>query len=134
MAPRSDDPTEAIRNAAAAFPDVLKGTACTQSAFKTKKGAFLYIGPGAKGQGFKAMFKLDRSRPQAAKLAAQHPDRFELGSGAWVAARFTAEAPLAKSIWSKWLKESHGLTSGSSASTKAKARTRSTKKARTRKA
>lgn len=120
MAARADDPTDAIRTMAAAFPDVLKGTSCTQSSFKTKQGAFLYIGPGAKGQGFKAMFKLDRSRSQAEKLASERPDRFELGSGQWVTARFTAEEPLPKSLWTKWLKESYASTSGSSATSKKK--------------
>jgi len=121
VAARKDDPTEALRAMAAAFPEVVKGTACTQSSFKTKRGAFLYVGPGAKGVGFKAMFKLDRSRAQAEELASEHPDRFELGSGSWVAARFTAEKPLPKAIWSKRLKESYALTTGSAA--------RSTKKA-----
>ena len=88
------DPTEAIRNAAAAFPEVAKGTSCTQSAFKAGKDSFLYIGPGAKGKGFKAMFKLDRSRAQAEKLAAKEPGRFGVGSTAWVTAWFTVEKPV----------------------------------------
>ncbi|MEM7478169.1 MAG: hypothetical protein AAF483_24545 [Planctomycetota bacterium] len=103
------DPTEAIRNAAAAFPKVVAGTACNQSSFKTKTGSFLFIGPGAKGVGFKAMFKLDQSMAQAKSLAEKEPDRFEVGKTGWVTVRFTAEKPLAKSIWSKWLKESYSL-------------------------
>lgn len=114
---RAKDPTDPIRRKAAAFPAVDKGTSCTQSAFKSGKSAFLYIGPGTKGQGFKAMFKLDRSMPQARKLAAVDPDRFEVGSSSWVTTRFTAEEPLPKSIWEKWLKESYELScdSGSKA-------------------
>ena len=107
--PKNTDPTEAIREMAAEFPEVVKGTSCTQSSFKTKKGAFLFIGPGAKGIGFKAMFKLDKSQGQAAELAEEEPDRFELGSGQWVTVRFSAEKPLQKRIWSKWLKESYQL-------------------------
>lgn len=107
--PKATDPTEAIREMASEFPDVLKGTSCTQSAFKTKKGAFLFIGPGAKGIGFKAMFKLDKSREQAEELAESDPDRFEMGSGQWVTVRFSAEKPLQKRIWSKWLKESYAI-------------------------
>lgn len=110
--PGSKDPTEAIRTQAAAFPDVAAGTACNQSSFKTGKGAFLFIGPGAKGVGFKAMFKLDASMPEARKLAEEAPDRFEVGSTGWVTARFTAEEPLPKRVWSKWLAESHALTAG----------------------
>ncbi len=112
---RAKDPTDPIRRKAAAFPAVDKGTSCTQSAFKSGKTAFLYIGPGTKGQGFKAMFKLERSMPQARKLAAKDPDRFGVGSTSWVTTRFTAEEPLPKSIWEKWLKESYELSCDSGA-------------------
>jgi hypothetical protein len=108
----SPDPTDAIRRQAAAFPAVAKGTSCTQSAFKAGKGTFLFIGPGPKGRGFKAMFKLKASMPQAEKLATEDPKRFEVGSTGWVTARFTAEKPLPERIWAKWLAESYALTSG----------------------
>ncbi len=109
---KSPDPTDAIRSQAVTFPGVAKGTSCTQSAFKAGKGTFLFIGPGPKRQGFKAMFKLKASMPQALKLAAEHPKRFEVGSTAWVTARFTAEEPLPKRIWEKWLAESYEVTCG----------------------
>ncbi len=107
---RPKDPTDAIRQQAAAFPEVIKGTSCNQSSFKAGKGTFLFIGPGRKGQGSKAMFKLSASIPQAQELAEEDPERFEVGSTNWVTARFTAEAPLPKRIWGKWLKESYHLT------------------------
>ena len=132
--PRSKDPAEPIREKAASFPGVAKGTSCNQSSFKAGKGSFLFIGPGAKGVGFKAMFKLDRSMPQARKLASKEPDRFDVGSTGWVTARFTAEKPLPKSIWEKWLKESYDICCGSSTGNKAvkkKATKRVTKKATT---
>ncbi len=106
------DPTEAIRKAAADLPDVAKGTSCNQSSFKAGKGSFLFIGPGLKGQGFKAMFKLKDSMPQALDLAEKEPKRFEVGKTGWVTARFTAEEPLPEKIWSKWLQESYALTVG----------------------
>ncbi|MBZ0267518.1 hypothetical protein K8I85_05140 [bacterium] len=109
---RPEDPTEAIRRKAVTFPRVAKGTSCTQSAFKAGTGTFLFIGPGPKGQGFKAMFKRNTSMPQALKLAAENPERFEVGSTGWVTARFTAEEPLPKRIWEKWLAESHDVTCG----------------------
>lgn len=108
MAPDSD-PTDAIRTKAAAFPAVAPGTSCNQSSFKVGKRAFLYIGPGAKGRGFKAMFKLDQSMPQARELATTHPDRFEVGSTGWVTTRFTAEEPLSGDVWENWLEESYEL-------------------------
>lgn len=119
MMARSIDPTEPIREKAASFPEVAKGTSCNQSSFKAGKGSFLFIGPGAKGVGFKAMFKLEHSLSQARKLAAKEPDRFEVGSTGWVTARFTAEKPLLKSIWEKWLQESYDICCGSSTRHKA---------------
>ena len=117
---RSLDPTEPIREAAAAFPEVAGGTSCNQSSFKAGKGSFLFIGPGAKKIGFKAMFRLERSLDQARKLASQQPDRFEVGSTGWVTTRFTAEKPLPKSIWQKWLRESYEVCCGSSSGKKNK--------------
>jgi len=104
------DPTLAIRESAAAFPEVAKGTACNQSSFKAGKGSFLFIGPGPKGVGFKAMFKLKASLPQAQQFAEQEPKRFEVGKTGWVTARFTAEEPLPESVWKPWLTESYELT------------------------
>ena len=109
---RSQDATDAIRRQAVTFPGVAKGTSCTQSAFKAGKGTFLFIGPGPKGQGFKAMFRLKASMPQARKLAARDPTRFEVGSTGLVTARFTAAEPLPKRIWGKWLSESYEVTCG----------------------
>jgi len=108
----SQDPTDAIRRQAVTFPGVAKGTSCTQSSFKAGKGTFLFIGPGPKGKGFKAMFKLKASMPEALKLAEQDSNRFEVGSTGWVTARFTAEEPMPKRIWEKWLSESYEVTLG----------------------
>ena len=110
MAAKPEDPTEPIRQMASEFPDVAEGTSCTQGSFKVGKQAFLYIGP--QGGRFKAMFKLDRSRAEAEQLAEREPHRYELGSGQWVVARFSAEEPLPKRLWTKWLKESYGLMAG----------------------
>lgn len=104
------DPTLAIREAAAEFPEVVAGTSCNQSSFKTKKGSYLFIGPGAKGIGYKAMFKLKASMTQALDLAHSKPNQFEVGSTGWVTARFTDEEPLAKSLWEVWLQESYDIT------------------------
>ena len=65
------------------------------------------------------MFKLEHSMSQARKLASKEPDRFEVGSTGWVTTRFTAEKPLPKSIWEKWLQESYDICCGSSKGNKA---------------
>ncbi|MGC6458737.1 MAG: MmcQ/YjbR family DNA-binding protein [Akkermansiaceae bacterium] len=110
--PKSNDPTEAIRNYATSFPEVEEGMSCNQTSFKVGKGSFLFIGPGPKGVGFKAMFKLKDSMPEAQKLAEENPDQFQAGSTGWVTARFSVENPLPKRIWGKWVKESYAVTKG----------------------
>ena len=102
------DPILAMKKAAAAFPNVVEGTSCNQTSYKAGKKAFLYIGPGTKGIGYKAMFKLDASFKAAKDLAKIQPERYELGVDNWVTTRFSREDPLPKKIWSRWLKESHG--------------------------
>ena len=55
------DPTKALRKAAGALPDVGEAMSCNQTSYKAGKKAFLYVGPGTKGVGYKAMFKLEAS-------------------------------------------------------------------------
>ena len=78
---RPSDPTEAVRNEVAAFPGVAKGTSCNRNSFKAGKGSFLFVGPGPKGHGFKAMFKLKGSMPRALELAEKEAERFRAESG-----------------------------------------------------
>ncbi len=104
------DPTLPIREKAASYPEVAKGTSCNQSSFKAGSGTFLFIGPGRKGRGFKAMFKLRDSMPDAEARAESEPTRFEVGKTGWVTARFTADEPLARAVWEPWLDESYAIT------------------------
>lgn len=113
-----------MRRMAAGFPGVAQGTSCNQGAFKAGRGTFLFIGPGPKGQGFKAMFKLEASRSQAQQLAARSPSRFEVGSTGWVTARFTTDDPLPAALWKKWLAESYELTCGTESAPRKSSRTR----------
>ena len=111
--PSPKDPSEALKKAASSLPNVVEGTSCNQSSYKAGRKAFLYLGPGAKGIGYKAMFKLDASLGEAEDLARSEPERYEIGTGNWVTTRFSAEKPLPKKIWSKWLEESYsGATKG----------------------
>ena len=125
MAASKKDPTDPIRLKASRYPGVDEGTSCTQSSFKTGKQAFLYV--GMQGGRYKAMFKLQKSKPSAAKLAKKDPDRYQVGS--WVTVRFTADSPMPKKIWEKWLDESYtlSLTAGTGKKKKA-AKKRATKK------
>lgn len=101
------DPTEPMRLKASQYPGVDEGTACTQSSFKAGKQSFLFV--GEQGGRFKAMFKLKDSREEAIKLAKQQPDRFQVGSSVWITARFSADEPMPKKLWEKWLDESYQL-------------------------
>ncbi len=103
------DPTKALKQAAGAMPEAVEAMSCNQASYKVGKRAFLYVGPGKKGVGFKAMFKLEASLEEAASLASDAPERFGVGSGSWVTTRFSAEAPLPKKIWGRWLKESYAV-------------------------
>ena len=104
------DPTQPIRQKASQYAGVDQGTACTQSSFKVGNKAFLFI--GEQGGRFKAMFKLNDSIAEATRLSAKHPDDYQVGSAAWVTARFSSEKPLPKKRWEKWLEESYQLSSG----------------------
>lgn len=123
---RAKDPTEALKKAAADLPDVVEGTSCNQTSFKVGKKACLYVGPGPKGIGYKAMFKLEASLEEAKDLAKSKPDRFVVGAGNWVTTRFTAESPLAKKVWSRWLKESYAEATRSGGAGKKTARRKKT--------
>ena len=102
------DPTEPIRRKASEYPNVDKGTSCSQSSFKTGGKAFLFI--GEQGGRYKAMFKLKDSKVEAARLAEKRPEDFQVGSGIWVTARFTRDNPLPGKLWQKWLDESYALS------------------------
>lgn len=97
-----------MRERACGNPDVDAGTTCTQRSFKVRKKAFFFV--GEQGGRFKAMFKLDASRQQAFERAAETPGDIQIGSGVWVTARFSAEKPLPKRLWARWLDESYAMT------------------------
>lgn len=117
MASSDKDPTEPMRLEASNYSDVDEGTACTQSSFKTGGKAFLFV--GMQGGRYKAMFKLKKSMPEATKLAEKAPGDYDVGSTQWVTARFSAEKPMPRKRWERWLGESYELSRGSAAGKKA---------------
>ena len=112
------DPTQPIRKKASQYAGVDEGTACTQSSFKVGKKSFLFI--GEQGGRYKAMFKLKASIPEASKLAKKNPEDYQVGKTAWVTTRFSAEKPMPKKVWEKWLEESYQLSAGVSSHSKKK--------------
>ena len=126
MAASKKDPTEPIRLAASRYPGVAAGTACTQNSFKVGKKAFLFI--GMQGGRHKAMLKLEASMPEARKLAKKAPADFQVGSTGWVTARFSAEKPLPRTLWKKWLDESYALSAGTPPVRKKAAKKKAAKK------
>ena len=113
MAAKKKDPTDAIRSKASRFPGVEQGAACTQSSFKVGKKSFLFV--GMQGGRYKLMFKLEDSLAEATALADRHPDNYGVGNTGWVSARFTAEDPMPRKLWEKWLDESYALSCGTGA-------------------
>lgn len=91
------------------YANVIEGTSCNQTSFKAKKGKFLFIGPGPKGIGYKAMFKLQDSIAEAEALANKSPTQYQIGKG-WVTVRFSDKEPIPESVWQKWLEESYLLS------------------------
>ncbi len=102
------DPIEPMRLMASQYPNVDAGTSCTQSSFKTNGKAFLFV--GEQGGRYKVMFKLKSSKSEALELSDIEPENYQIGSGMWVTARFSAEKPLPKKLWQKWLNESYTLS------------------------
>ena len=87
---------------------MVEGTSCTQSAFRTPRASFLFV--GLQGGRHKAMFKLAASRAEAERLAAANPDDYQVGKTGWVTARFTAAKPMPQRLWERWLDESYALS------------------------
>ncbi len=42
---------------------------------------------------------LDASRGEAQALARESPDDYQVGSGAWVTARFSVDKPMPRRLW-----------------------------------
>ena len=129
---KAKDPTVPIKLRASRYPGVDEGTACTQSSFKANTKGFLYI--GEQGGRFKAMFKLESSIPEATKLAKKQPNNYAVGKGGWVTVRFSAEKPIPKKLWQRWLDESYeiaisGKMSDAKMAKKKTKRSKNTKKA-----
>lgn len=108
MSDKNQDPTEAMRMKASLYPRVDEGTACTQRSFKANKRGFLYV--GEQGGRYKAMFKLKHSLSEAEEMAEDAPADYQVGTAGWVTARFSADSPMPKLLWEKWLDESYELS------------------------
>ena len=74
------NPIDDIIRQAEKMPHVIKGTSCNQTSFKVGNSAFLFVGPGPKGVGYKAMFKLEKSKQKATELSQKSPDQYEVGT------------------------------------------------------
>lgn len=52
-----------------------------------------------------------RALPKLKEMAEKEPHRYS-GSTGWVTLRFTAEKPIPKTLWKKWIKESYQIAGG----------------------
>lgn len=96
-----------IRELAAGYPEVGTGTVCGKESFKARKKNFLFLSVGDKSYSLKV--KLSAALPEAEALAAEHPDRYSVGSTGWV----DLELPHAESppgdLAERWIEESYRL-------------------------
>jgi hypothetical protein len=105
---------EALRKIARKHPDVeedvaCKGTAIESSVYRVGKKSFLFVRPQD------ARLKLEGSMPEARKLAAKEPGRFEVGKLGWVCVRAAAGMPLPVDLLGRWIEESYRISAGGAA-------------------
>lgn len=74
--------------------------------------------PWAEGAGIQSNAQTEGLYAAGVEAGTEEPKRFEVGKTGWVTARFTAEEPLPKRIWGKWLAESYEVTCGAGQSAK----------------
>lgn len=99
---------QTLEDAALGLSGVERGVACAGTAlesatFKVKGKAFLFLRPET------VMLKLDASLSEASKLAAEKPELYKVGSGAWVTISLVRPQELSAAALVRWVAESHGL-------------------------
>lgn len=112
---------QTLRDAALAHTGVEEGLACVGTAiesatYKVNGKAFLFLRPGT------AMLKLGASLENAAKLCAEKPGCFKVGSGGWVTVDLAHSSDLPKGILTQWIAESHDLFSAAKKASKTRAK------------
>lgn len=109
--PAHPAPIAALRALALALPDVTEGVSCAgtsieKMAFQSRKKTFLHLGT-SRGM-MSAMLKLRAHLGEASALATARPDRYKVGSSAWVTATLPLDEPLPEHF-DAWLRESYQL-------------------------
>lgn len=114
-------PIQVLSKVALRHPETEEGIACAGTAIETRTvkvrhKAFVFLGLTH------ARVKLDASLPDAARLAAKHPGRFDVGAHGWVKATFSREAPPDLTLLGRWIDESYRVMRDGSRPPKQKAR------------
>jgi predicted DNA-binding protein (MmcQ/YjbR family) len=104
---RRSDTMQILRKIAMRYPEVEEGTVCNKTAFKVRNKGFLFV--GSDDNSYNVMLKLGDSLPQAAKLAAQTPAGYKVGSNGWVTATFEKDQTPRADLFEKWIDESFRL-------------------------
>lgn len=108
------DPLTVVGAIAMRLPSVEVGIACAGTAaesttYKVNGKAFLFVRAAA------LMLKLAESVPEAAKLSAKEPARYQTGSSGWTTIKRPADAPLPMDKIERWIGESYRLMAASPA-------------------
>jgi hypothetical protein len=109
--PAAKGPMQALRKAALRYPGTEEGVACEGTPIesrtvKARNKAFLFLTFGH------ARLKLRESLPEAIKLAQKKPAQFQVGSGGWVKATFSADGSTPIDVLERWIGESYRLMAG----------------------
>jgi hypothetical protein len=101
-------PLHALRKLALGYPEAEEGIACKGTkleciAFQARKKTFLFLGDA------ELKVKLGASLPEASRLAAKEPARFQAGPMGWVTVKFSAERPPPLDVLTRWIDESYRL-------------------------
>lgn len=99
--------SEALRLQALELPDAREGTSCVNRAFKAGGKNFAFVG---EREGHCTLrLKLGPSVDEVARLGAEQPDRYQVGSAGWALLTFPPDdAPPAEAT-RRWITESYRL-------------------------
>lgn len=100
-------PSQTIRLIALGFPETVEGSSCVNRAFAARGKNFVFL--GEKENECSLRIKVESSRSEFEKHAANDPDRWQVGKAGWAMLRFAPDAPPSDLDLRRWITESFRL-------------------------